>query len=1326
MGKLVVLPTVLLSLSAAVADPVSSEGYDLKDLTDTIGSQHSISTSLSPYFGAFDNDVTSGGVRLEDYTWRAEFRLSEDVVAALGEETLTDVPVLVRLSSDLPNFSLASFSDSARRDLLFLDEAGTVLAHEIDSVDSEGGLLVWVKVPELTASTVLTCCYGGPVNPQALNAADTWSGYVGVWHLNAHDASGTTPDATGHGLDATGADFTGIAGPFGSPAAQTTKAMTAPDFEPVHQVGGTFSCSLWFRKPTQAGEYTTFVSKKTGLAWDAATGWYLEMSQSATTAKFISSGNAALRATVPDVRTNWTHFHVVCNGSTVNVYVNGDTTPVLSTLTTVKASSVAFSLLGASQQGDEFRLKKTADSALRASIEYKAMADVDFLSTEGFVPVDATATVFGAPSASVSNEGAVLVTIPVEGGLGDVSVIYNETTEVALGSVATTPCTFTDTPAVPADTIWSFSAKGVNDKGTVVEKASASGVLNGVVNVTVTRNADERDLVEGVFTITRPSNGEACTYPLSVNLSWSGTAGAGKNYEDTLPSSVMIPAGAASVTVTVVPMFDSESTEDETLVLTVAPGPYRVGTPAEMTILNLSTPTGFNTWIAKEAGKASDAANWSQGVPQAGQNILFDGRFSTKDCTWDGGVNGLTDSVASWKQCSDYTGTVTFKTTFAGGFQALSVMEDVDLQGGSWTHPAGDTNVSTPTYRLKTLVGGDFTLGAQAKVDLKAKGFAGGQKPEGAAAGGHAASSAGYGKVYGNVYAPTLPGAGAEGANKNGGGAFWLEAAGAVTLDGEVSVRADEQNGTNPAAGSVYVKAASCGGTGHIRADYAQTGYYNGSGGSGGRVAIVLTEADALDLPEANVSIHGINAGATGGGGGTFFLKCANDAHGTLILDDTRTKSYGARWHQPTAITAIPSGETWTFDAIKIKNYGMLAIPAGTTLVLPNGPLSVTATHDRQGGLLYQGGALEWGKAPYAFAGGWIFQANAPYVFDGDVVVKSGGNLGCLALQGKSDFSDMTRCDITVNGNLIVEQGGAVYATGGGPNMPINRVPSSYHGGSTVDSTAAGKVYDSVFNPAYPGFTAASGDQAESSSGGGLVKLTVNGTLTVDGLIVSDGTCTSGDGSGSGGTINIVAERLADSKTGSIHANALDHSSHYSGGGGRVAVRLTDGAFSDYWIAHIQAKGKTILNKGDYWKDKSSSAGTVYLQEKGVAEKAGTIYVRNDGEPLGTESATMLPSVKTSLTPSDQIKDYKRANLVLGANAVVRAAESFQCNRVSLEKGCSFDLCGKTVVVSSMKYDGTSLLPKTYVAGDVAFLLDSTGSDGTLVVTGGGFAVIIR
>ena len=140
-----------------------------------------------------------------------------------------------------------------------------------------------------------------------------------------------------------------------------------------------------------------------------------------------------------------------------------------------------------------------------------------------------------------------------------------------------------------------------------------------------------------------------------------------------------------------------------------------------------------------------------------------------------------------------------------------------------------------------------------------------------------------------------------------------------------------KNNIKQPAAGSVYVKAASCAGSGHILADYAATSYYKGGAGSGGRVAIELTEAATLGLAESHISVHGINAGGANGGGGTIFVKTADATmpNGTLILDDTRAKSYGARWHKPTAVTAIPSGETWTFDAIKIRNYGVLAVPAG-------------------------------------------------------------------------------------------------------------------------------------------------------------------------------------------------------------------------------------------------------------------------------------------------------------------------------------------------------------------------------------------------------------
>ncbi|MGN0855315.1 MAG: hypothetical protein ACI4R9_07335, partial [Kiritimatiellia bacterium] len=48
-----------VGISPCFADPVSSDGYDLVDLTDTIGSQYAISSSLSPYTNPFDNDYPS-------------------------------------------------------------------------------------------------------------------------------------------------------------------------------------------------------------------------------------------------------------------------------------------------------------------------------------------------------------------------------------------------------------------------------------------------------------------------------------------------------------------------------------------------------------------------------------------------------------------------------------------------------------------------------------------------------------------------------------------------------------------------------------------------------------------------------------------------------------------------------------------------------------------------------------------------------------------------------------------------------------------------------------------------------------------------------------------------------------------------------------------------------------------------------------------------------------------------------------------------------------------------------------------------------------------
>ena len=102
-----------------------------------------------------------------------------------GTSTLTDFPVLIRLSAELNGFKYAKCADGAN--LRFADSDGNLIPHEIDTWDANGTSLVWVKVPSLTKDTVIKVYYGykGSGTPPAVTASDVWSnGYVGVWHLN--------------------------------------------------------------------------------------------------------------------------------------------------------------------------------------------------------------------------------------------------------------------------------------------------------------------------------------------------------------------------------------------------------------------------------------------------------------------------------------------------------------------------------------------------------------------------------------------------------------------------------------------------------------------------------------------------------------------------------------------------------------------------------------------------------------------------------------------------------------------------------------------------------------------------------------------------------------------------------------------------------------------------------------------------------------------------------------------------------------------------------------------------------------------------------------
>ncbi len=95
----------------------------------------------------------------------------------------------------------------------------------------------------------------------------------------------------------------------------------------------------------------------------------------------------------------------------------------------------------------------------------------------------------------------------------------------------------------------------------------------------------------GTVTVTRTDNN---TTALTINYQVSGTASAGRDYM-ALSGGVLMPAGAAKATISIIPLDDSETESTETVIITLTPGSgYQIGTPASATVSildNESLPT---------------------------------------------------------------------------------------------------------------------------------------------------------------------------------------------------------------------------------------------------------------------------------------------------------------------------------------------------------------------------------------------------------------------------------------------------------------------------------------------------------------------------------------------------------------------------------------------------------------------------------------------------------------------------------------------------------------------------------------------------------------
>ena len=670
-------------------------------------------------------------------------------------------------------------------------------------------------------------------------------------------------------------------------------------------------------------------------------------------------------------------------------------------------------------------------------------------------------------------------------------------------------------------------------------------------------------------------------------------------------------------------------------------------------------------WTGAAGANASLAGSWcddaelqvvSSAAPTTGDDIhLTSGAVAM---TWN-----LNISVASWEQ-DGYTGTVTLCTGKKNGMTTtlygyttdnetyvLKVTGDVVVNSGKWQitqQPNYNTTALKGTaayttgqgnYRLILEADGDVTIGAGVTLNAKSLGFRSSQGPAAGSGNSNSASHGGMGSrnssfasgnCYGVVSRPITQGSGAS--NGAGGGAVTIISGGAVTVDGTIdSSGADGGSYHIGAGGSIFIEAQSFSGTGTLNANGGVGKGGFDQGGGGGRIGIKLTGdgedfEDFTGVIKAKLGKKSGDSGKGDGGGGTIYLETKADGAGcgTLIIDGCEG-GYNSKVAErlsgtildinnldvtPNKIVMRPearvilnfNGEYQLPEIVQETESGYSVAPfvspgSSCTLRLDE-MISTPVAMDRVGSAIKVG---ENGTGTLVIGSGQTIYINNTVPIYGNLTIASGGK---LTHYSKPDSSHMM--NLTVNGNFTVQSGGSVTANSLGNNTA--GIPTD--GGGSYGGRGAGTVrlccYGSVRHPVHLG-SPGKGNTGVGN-GGGAIRITATGAMTVDGTVSSNGS-NADYRCGSGGSIWLTGASI--SGAGTITANGGSrtgsNNNYNPGGGGRIAIHLT-GAGQDFsnFTGTITAYGGKYKS-GTY----AGGAGTIYLKTGDQADDEGTVIIEN-------------------------------------------------------------------------------------------------------------------
>ena len=577
--------------------------------------------------------------------------------------------------------------------------------------------------------------------------------------------------------------------------------------------------------------------------------------------------------------------------------------------------------------------------------------DTNYVSVGGVPIVEAypgtvvgnDVTMMGGLVSTGTAQTAILVFYGDENGYSDVNA-WDDSYEF---STDASEILYNHTITPSSSTVfYRFAAS--NENGLVwsayTEQLSLAEINIGLVDVLAKHNPYQSGSVQ----FTRP---EAAT-ALPIYYSVTGTASNGVNFA-MLDGSVDMLAGETSATIMIEPI-SNWTTEDSTVIISIAAGSYNIGASNVATVVIEGTPAPVGSDNAFLGGDSASSNSWSQGrLPIPTDDIVLGGWAMDSQLTW---ALPLTNVVASWTQTEEYSNTVIMATSYPvtgpTDFTNMTVTGDVTISGGAFE---GKHNEGTDEdYRIFMTIGGNLTVDSGKSISVKSCGYKSGRGGLGPGGGGHSGSSwdhqgAGHGglggpgnsgagyltsKTYGSVLYPTSMGSGGYDLdNYSGGGAIHLTVGGTSTIDGSLDADGIQvgSNSGGGAGGSVCLNTASIAGSGLITAKGSSVVSGRGGGG-GGRIAII---AGSGSLDDITLRATGGDSGTNprDGAAGTIYTRVASAAK--VLIENfsgasvytvlTSYPSYVATDIKPT-FTGTYSGTTFSFD----DDLGSVPVELGT------------------------------------------------------------------------------------------------------------------------------------------------------------------------------------------------------------------------------------------------------------------------------------------------------------------------------------------------------------------------------------------------------------